>query len=82
MSRRGWWRLSFLGLTGLVLGMECFAAWDGNTDTDPWTELIVAYIPDEVAAVGIGGLSLWLMVHFGRRYLRKARSKEGTVEGG
>jgi len=61
----------FLGLTALVLGMEVFASFDGNPDTRPWTEEIVDFVPGEVAAVGIGGLSLWLIVHFARRYYRK-----------
>lgn len=71
MSRRTSWRVTFLSLTALVLGMELFASFDGNPDTRPWTDEIVDFIPGEVAAVGIGGLSLWLVVHFGLRYHRK-----------
>ena len=71
MSPRTAWRTVFLGLTALVLGMEVFASFDGNPDTRPWTDEIVEFVPGEVAAVGIGGLSLWLVVHFGLRYHRK-----------
>lgn len=71
MNRVAWWRLGFLGLTAAVLGMEIFASVDNNPDTDPWTELIVTYIPGEVTALAIAGLAGWLAVHFGLRYWRK-----------
>jgi len=71
VSPRAAWRTVFLGLTALVIAMEVYASVDGNDDTRPWTEEIVDFVPGEVAAVGIGGLSLWLVVHFGLRYHRK-----------
>jgi len=64
----------FLGLTALVLGMEVWASVDGDPETDPWTDLIVQYIPGEVTAVLIGGLALWLPVHFGLRYWRRHKA--------
>lgn len=73
MSRRTAWRAVFLGLTAVVLGMEVWASADGDPETDPWTDLIVQYIPGEVTAVLIGGLALWLPVHFGLRYGRRHR---------
>ena len=73
MSRRTAWRVVFLGLTALVLGMEVWASADGDPETDPWTDLIVQYIPGEVTAVLIGGLMFWLPVHFGLRYWRRHR---------
>lgn len=72
MSRRTVWRVLFLGVTGLAVGMEVWASADGDSTTDPWTDLIVAYVPGEVTAAGIGALALWLGVHFWRRYRRKA----------
>lgn len=75
MSRKGWWSTAFLGLTGLALGLELFAAVDGDEDTRTWTEHIVTYVDPEVTAVGIGGLSLWLIYHFGIRYWRRARDQ-------
>lgn len=69
------WRILFLAVTLVALALECFAAWDGNPQTDPWTYLIVSYIPSEVFAFVFGGLVVWLTVHFGRRYLDKRRSK-------
>ena len=74
MSRRTAWRAVFLGLTALVLGMEVWASVDGDPETDPWTDLIVQYIPGEVTAVLIGGLALWLPVHFGLRYWRRHKA--------
>lgn len=71
MSARGWWRVVFLGLTVLVVSAEVFAAADGNPNTDPWTDLIVAYVPDEVATAVFGALLLWLPVHFTTRYARR-----------
>lgn len=75
MSRRNWWRVAFLGLTAVVLGMEFWAAWDGDEDTDPWTNLITTYIPAEVFALVFTGLVGWIAVHFGVRYWRKAKAK-------
>lgn len=74
MSRRAAWRAVFLGLTVFVLGMEVWASADGDPETEPWTDLIIQYIPGEVAAVLIGGLMLWLPVHFGLRYWRRHRT--------
>lgn len=75
MSQRSWWRVAFLGLTAVVLGMEVFAAVDGNEQTDPWTDLIVTYIPGELFALAFTGLAGWLGVHFGRRYLARRRER-------
>lgn len=72
MSTRSWWRTGFLGLTALVLSAEIWASVDGSPDTEPWTALIVRYVPGEVTAAAIGALSLWLIVHFWRRYRRRA----------
>lgn len=69
--KRKLWPWVFLGLTSVVVGLEVFASTDGNEDTVPWTDYIVAHIPEEVTFAAIGGLSLWLVVHFWRRYRRK-----------
>lgn len=71
---RNRWRAAFLGLTALVIVLELFASFDGDPNTDPWTDLIVTYVPAEVTAVAIGGLCLWLVVHFTLRYVRKHRA--------
>lgn len=74
MTKRAGWRWVFLGLTGLVVGMELVAGFDQTDETEAWTDLIVAYIPGEVTALAIGGLSLWLIVHFAVRYWRKHKA--------
>lgn len=76
------WRTAFLGLTALVIGMEVAAAADGDDQTDPWTDLVVRHVPAEVTGLAIGGLSLWLVIHFGVRYLRKHRAGKRTGMGG
>lgn len=78
MTSRNWWRVAFLGLTTLVLGMELWAGFDGNASTDPWTDMLVAYVPAEVVFAAIGALALWLPVHFGIRYVRKHRAERSA----
>lgn len=76
-----WWRnVAFLSATAAVLVWELVAAFDGDPRTMPWTELIVTYVPGEVAAVLLGGLIAWLPVHFGLRYWRKSRGRGGDDE--
>lgn len=75
---RNIWIIGFLGITGVALGSEMWASFDGDPGTVPWTELIVEYVPGEVAAVLIGGLMVWLPVHFGLRYWRKVRGRDGV----
>jgi hypothetical protein len=71
MTRKGWFSSVFLGLTAAVVGMELWAAGDGDPDTRTWTEHIVTYVDYEITTVAIGALVLWLPVHFGVRYWRK-----------
>ncbi|MCD0446446.1 hypothetical protein LO763_22785 [Glycomyces sp. A-F 0318] len=59
----------FLGLTGVVLGMEIGAA-DQNPATVPWTDSITDHVPGEATAAAIGARTLWLVAHFARRYRR------------
>jgi hypothetical protein len=71
MPRRTRWIAGFLSATAAALIAECWASWDTDPDTVPWTELIVTYIPGEVTAALIGALLLWLPVHFAIRYYRR-----------
>lgn len=72
-ARKGPWIIGFLSLTALAIIAECFAAFDSSTDTVPWTDLIVEYVPGEIFAVVLGALMLWVPVHFGIRYYKKSR---------
>jgi hypothetical protein len=71
VSRRAWWRVAFLATTLTALGEELFATFDGNGSTEPWTDLIVRYVPADITAALLGALLLWLPVHFYRRYRRR-----------
>lgn len=70
------WRIGFLGVTGLAVALELWASFDGNPSTEPWTDMIVTYVPGEVTALAIGGLVTWLTVHFIKRYQRKDQSDD------
>jgi hypothetical protein len=76
MRNRWLFRVPFLGLTALAIITECWFAWDGNPNTEPWTDLIVAYVPGEITALVIAGLAGWVTVHFGLRYWRKRRGQQ------
>jgi hypothetical protein len=70
------WRIAFLGLTALVIGMELFAACDGSATTAPWTTLVVGHVPGEVTATAIGALVLWVPIHFWVAYRRKRKASK------
>jgi hypothetical protein len=75
MSRKVRWVAAFLAVTAAALGAECWASWDGDPDTMPWTDLIVQYVPGEVTLAALGALLAWLPVHFFVRYRRRARGR-------
>jgi len=77
MIKGGWKSVGFLGATAAVLGWELFASWDDDMGTSPWTDMIVTYIPGEVTAAILGGLLVWLPVHFGLRYYQRSRDRNG-----
>lgn len=74
MTRRGkGFTATFLIITGLALVTEVLFAFDGNSDTHPWTDLIVSYVPWELATAVFGALLLWVPIHFYVRYKRKRK---------
>ena len=68
----------FLGLTAAAIGVELLHSFDGDGNTNAWTEFIVAYVPPEIAALAIAGLSGWLVVHFGTRYYKKYKDGQNA----
>jgi hypothetical protein len=72
-STRDAWLCTFLAITALAIMLELLAAFDGDPNTDPWTDLIVKYVPMEVTFAVIGALCAWLPLHFGIRYWRRSR---------
>lgn len=62
------WSSIFLGLTGIVVGMEVWAANDSTPDTRPWTSFILQYLPKEVTYAVIAGFAVWLYFHFKKYY--------------
>jgi hypothetical protein len=75
MIKGGWKSIAFLSVTGVAVGTEVIFAFDGSDDTWPWTDLLVNYVPGEVTMFGIFGLSGWLIIHFGRRYMLKSKGQ-------
>ena len=76
------WTWLFLGVTATALGMEIFASTEQHDSNWAWTNYIVEYIPGEVTAFAIAGLSGWLAVHFYRRYKAKNDASEDGRESG
>lgn len=72
-GRALWLSIVFLTLTAAAVGWEIVAAFDGNPDTWPWTQLIITYVPWWVTYPVLIGLFLWLMFHFAYYYVRKRR---------
>ncbi len=76
MRQRNLWRTAFLGVTGLAIVGECVAAWDGNSNTDPWTDLVTTYVPWELALAVFAALAIWVPAHFFVRYRKRVKQKE------
>lgn len=78
--QRNLWRTGFLTVTAGAIIMECWAAWDGNHQTDPWTDLITTYVPWQAAVAVFGALLLWVPLHFVVAYRRRMKAKSTTAE--
>lgn len=75
MNNKNKWTLGFLGVTGLAIAMEIFAAFDGNADTQPWTILITQNIPSWITYTFFSGLFIWLIFHFKKWYRKIYKAK-------
>ncbi len=76
MSRRAFWTVGFLALTAAAVGMEIYAAADGNADTPTWSELIGAYVPQTIGVGAAGILAAWIVPHISAQY----RSEGGAMK--
>lgn len=64
------WVIGWIVLTIAVVAYELVAVLDGAYETPTLTYLVVKYIPEEITITFL----LWLLVHFGIRYLRRRDS--------
>lgn len=70
------WRIGFLGVTLLALAMEVYAVFDGDGATEPWTGLIIQYIPEWITFSVIAVFCIWAALHFKKWYkIIKAKRK-------
>lgn len=65
------WRWLFLGTGLLWVLMELLAVFDGNTNTEPLTTLIVENVPKSIGLTVILGFCVWLARHFIKKYEAK-----------
>ena len=68
------WRWGFLSVTAAAIAMELLAVFDNNDNTEPWTTLIITYIPSWIGLPLIGGFAIWLFHHFYKWY--KVKNKK------
>jgi hypothetical protein len=73
-------RTFFLGVTLVAIITECWFAWDGDPETDPWTDLIGQYVPWQLALAVFGALLLWVPAHFIVRYRKELRKKDAEIK--
>lgn len=79
MKRKDVTSLSFLGVTGAAIAWEIIAAFDGNTNTSPWTDLIAEHVPPVVTYAAIAALLAWLPRHFVNAYAKRGTNVDTTT---
>lgn len=67
----GWWAAGFLAVTAGAVGLEVWAAADGDDRTSPWTHLLVDFVPAPLTLAAAAVLAVWLPVHLVRAYRRR-----------
>jgi hypothetical protein len=68
LTKRQKFLIVFLGYTFMSIALELYAVLDGKSWTEPWTELIVKFIPRIIGVPLVLAFSMWLSVHFLSRY--------------
>lgn len=71
MTSRTVKRIVFLALTAATVGMEIWFATDGDPASEPWTSLLVEFVPGPVTAVAIVVLLWWLPPHMLDAYRKR-----------
>ncbi len=72
-GRQLWWRILMALLVAGAVAAELVAALDRSEWTEPWTTLIIRYVPAWVTLPVIVLFAAWLLVHFGKRYYARRR---------
>jgi len=63
------WIIGILTAFVVWLGMELFAVLDGQSWTEPFTDITVGFIPAGVGIPLVTGFTVWMEVHFVSRWL-------------
>lgn len=71
MNRKTIFRTVFLSVTAVAVGLEVLAATDSSSDTEPWTHLVVDYVPAPLALAFFLYLGRWVYLHFVDAYGKK-----------
>lgn len=62
------WIVGILAAFVAWLGMELFSVLDGQSWTEPFTDIVVGAVPRAVGVPLVTGFSVWLMIHFVSRW--------------
>lgn len=73
MTRKTVLSVVFLSVTGVAVSWEVAAVVNPHDDLVPWTDLIAAYIPPEIAWAAILLLISWLPGHFVHAYAQRGK---------
>lgn len=79
MTRKTVLSVVFLSVTGVAVGWEVAAVVNPHDDLVPWTDLIAAYIPPEIAWAAILLLISWLPGHMIEAYARRGKAMEPAI---
>lgn len=71
LSRKAKYTAVILGAFVAALGVEIWFAADKDAETPTLTDLITSVSPFEVTAGVVGGLAVWLLIHFWERRDRR-----------
>jgi len=63
------WVIGILSAFVAWLGMELFAVLDGQSWTEPFTDIVVGFIPSGVGIPLVIFFTVWMQVHFVSRWL-------------